>query len=58
MKFQLPQSKKVNLVVNVGLLLSAKWPFENCGQTLKVIPFSMVDASTGRKLNLIEVVVS
>lgn len=48
----------MNLVVNVGFLVSAKWPFENCGQTLKVIPLNMVDASTGRKLNLIKVVVS
>lgn len=48
----------MNLVVNVGSLVSAKWPFENCGQTLKVIPFSMVDVSTGRKLNLIDIVVS
>lgn len=58
MKSQLPQSEKVNLVVDVGLLVSAEWPFENCGQTLKVTLFSMVDASTGRKLNLIEVAVS
>lgn len=47
------ESEKMNLVVNVGLLVSAECPFEICGETFKVIPISMLCAATGIKLNLI-----
>lgn len=43
----------MNSVVNVGLLVSAEYPFEICGQTFKVIAVSKVCAATGKKLNLI-----
>lgn len=41
----------MNLAVNVGLLVSVEYPFENCGQTFKVMPVGMVCTATGRKLN-------
>lgn len=40
----------MNLVVNVGLLVSAEYPFEICGQTFKVVAVSMVLSAFRQKV--------